>query len=127
ALGIFLQDMENDLVFAHRAEILDAQLASHLVELVHGHRLQFGDVQRRGGDFVFVFGCFAVAFALWNRLRWLLFWGLLFWWLKLRLRRWLGDCDVGSAVVITVCLTAFRQLRAFGFRLFRTGSWHSSI
>ena len=51
ALGIFLEDVENDLVLAHRAEILHAQFLGHLVQLAHLHRLQLGDVERRG-DFV---------------------------------------------------------------------------
>ena len=54
ALGILLEDVEDHLVLAHRAEVLDAQLARHLVQLGHGHRLQLGDVDRRGGDAVFV-------------------------------------------------------------------------
>ena len=54
ALGILLQDVENDLVLAHRAEILHAQIARHLVQLGHRHRLQLGDVQR-GGDAVALF------------------------------------------------------------------------
>jgi hypothetical protein len=53
ALGVFLEDVENDLVLAHRAEILHAQFPGHAVQLAHLHRLQFGDVQRRG-DFVAV-------------------------------------------------------------------------
>ncbi len=51
ALGILLEDVENDLVLAHRAEVFHAQLLGHVVQLAHLHRLQFGDVQRRG-DFV---------------------------------------------------------------------------
>ena len=51
ALGVFLEDVENDLVLAHRAEIFHAQLLGHVVQLAHLHRLQFGDVERRG-DFV---------------------------------------------------------------------------
>ena len=51
ALGVFLEDVENDLVLAHRAEIFHAQFPRHAVQFRHAHRLQFGDVQRRG-DFV---------------------------------------------------------------------------
>ena len=51
ALRVFLQDVEDDLVLAHRAEIFHAQFPRHLVQLRHGHRLQFGDVDGRG-DFV---------------------------------------------------------------------------
>ena len=103
AFGIFLQDVENDLVLAHRAEILDVQLARHLIELGHGHRLELGNVQRSGGDFVFILRGLAIGFVL------LLLNGfgrvdLLFW--RLRLGRWLSDGDIrnGDAVVITVCL-----------------------
>jgi len=126
AFGIFLKDVENDLMFAHCAEILDVQIASHLIELGHGHRLELGNVQRSGGDFVFIFGGLAIGFVLlllngFGRL------DLLFW--RLRLGRWLSDSDIrnGNAIVITVCLIACGQFRALGFRLFRTGSWHSSI
>ena len=53
--------MENHLVLAHRAEILDAQFPRHVVQLGHGHRLQLGDVQR-SGDVVLIAVCF-VAFV----------------------------------------------------------------
>ena len=45
AFGIFLQDVKDDLVLAHRAEIFHAHFARHFVQIVHGHRLKFGDVQ----------------------------------------------------------------------------------
>ena len=49
ALGVFLQDVENHLVLAHGAEVLDAQFAGHVVQLRHGHGLQLGDVHGAGG------------------------------------------------------------------------------
>ena len=55
ALGIFLQDVENHLVLAHRAEVFHAQFARHGVQVIHGHRLELGDVQRRG-DVIALFG-----------------------------------------------------------------------
>ena len=54
-LRVFLQDVKDDLMLAHGAEVLDAQLARHLVQLHHGHGLELGDVQRGGGDAVLVF------------------------------------------------------------------------
>src|SRR5690606_32638966 len=46
AFGIFLEDVENDLVLAHRAVILHGQIFGHVVQVVHLHRLKFGDVER---------------------------------------------------------------------------------
>ena len=37
ALGIFLQDVKDDLVLAHGAEVFDPELARHLVQLAHQH------------------------------------------------------------------------------------------
>ena len=48
AFGVLLEDVENDLVLAHRAEILHAELLGHVIQLAHLHRLQLGDVE--GGD-----------------------------------------------------------------------------
>jgi len=39
---------KNHLVLAHGAEIFDAEIARHVVQLAHLHCLQLGDVQRRG-------------------------------------------------------------------------------
>ena len=44
ALGVLLEDLENHLVLAHRAEILDAHFLGHVVEVGHGHGLELGDV-----------------------------------------------------------------------------------
>ena len=51
AFGVFLEDVENHLVLAHRAEILHAEILGHVVQLAHLHRLELGDVQR-GDDLV---------------------------------------------------------------------------
>ena len=44
ALGILLENVEDDLVLAHRAEVFDADVAGHLVQVAHGHRLKLGDI-----------------------------------------------------------------------------------
>ena len=44
AFGILLEDVENHLVLAHGAEVLDAHVARDAIQIGHGHRLQFGDV-----------------------------------------------------------------------------------
>jgi len=44
AFGIFLEDVEDNLVFLHRADVLDAHVAGHRVEVGHAHGLKFGDV-----------------------------------------------------------------------------------
>ena len=51
-LGVFLQDVEYYLVLPHGSKVLDPEIAGHLVEVAHRHCLQFGDVQRSGGDVV---------------------------------------------------------------------------
>ncbi len=56
AFGVLLQDVENHLVLAHRAEIFDAQVLGHVVQLGHGHRLQLGDVQGSGDDIALAAG-----------------------------------------------------------------------
>src|SRR5439155_11052414 len=49
AFGILLEDVENDLVLAHGAEVLDAQVLGHVVEVAHGHGLQLGDIDLEAG------------------------------------------------------------------------------
>src|SRR6185503_13780537 len=68
ALGVFLEDVEDDLVFAHRAEILDAHLLGHGVELRHVHRLELGDVDRDGGLAIGPWGGSGFLFARFNGL-----------------------------------------------------------
>src|ERR1051326_7468518 len=126
---ILLKDMENHLMFAHRAEIFDVQLARHLVEFSHGHRLKLGNVKRRGSDFVFVFSRLALVFVLFlsllDRLRWLLCGGLL----PCRLgRRWFGNGHIRrrEPIQVAVCQFGARHLGALRLSLFRRGSWHNS-
>ena len=46
ALGVFLQDVEDHLVLAHRPEILDPHVTRDAIEVGHGHGLELGDVDR---------------------------------------------------------------------------------
>ena len=44
ALSILLENVEDNLVLAHRAVILDAEITRHVVQVGHRHRLQLGNV-----------------------------------------------------------------------------------
>ncbi len=56
-LGVLLEDVEDDLVLAHGAEVLDLHLLGHGVEIADRHLLQLGDVDL--GAFAGLgFGCF---------------------------------------------------------------------
>ena len=46
ALGIFLEDVKNNLVLAHRAEIFHTIITRHRIQIAHLHRLKFGNVHR---------------------------------------------------------------------------------
>src|SRR3954471_6165525 len=44
--------MENDLVLPHGPKILHPNVTGLLVQVAHGHRLKFGNIQGSRGDFV---------------------------------------------------------------------------
>ena len=49
ALRVLLQNVEDDLMLAHGAEILDGHVFGHLIQLRHRHRLQLRDVDGKRG------------------------------------------------------------------------------
>src|SRR5437660_12793666 len=94
--------MKNDLVLAHGAKVLNAQLPGHLVKVRHGHGLELGDIQG-SGNVVFARLVLLALFSLElfgpvSRRRWPVRRRLNFGWflsswcgLGLVLCRWFGD------------------------------------
>src|SRR5262249_26512205 len=111
--------MEDDLVFAHRAEVLDTQFTGHLIEIAHRHGLQLGDIERIGDAVLIGRGLGPLVLAR----RWL-------WW-----RRGfphLGPPHFfdrsffdggGYAAGITRNAIVLRVFWGFCFALFAGGSW----